>query len=265
MRPREWACLVAALLMLPGCATAPTDPVALAAYKANHDPLEPLNRKVFAFNEVIDTVLLKPIAKAYLWIVPRAGRDGLRNILSNLSETAVMANDALQGEGRRARITASRFLMNSTLGVVGISDFAGRHGFEKQTGDFGQTLHVWGLPEGPYLILPLWGPTNPRDAVGSGVDTYLDPLRYVVRRYNYPSGLSAARVVGFGIDERSRSIDALDELKRESIDYYASFRSLYRQHRAADVDRTSTRAAPADDFYSDPGAPAGAAAKQGSP
>ena len=244
------------LCLLPGCATAPRDPVALEAFRANNDPLEPFNRKVFAFNELLDRFIIKPIAQGYLRIVPRAGRDGILNIIKNLNEPVVFANDALQGEGRRAAITAGRFVLNSTLGVAGIMDVAGKHGLVRQNGDFGQTLHVWGFDEGPYLVLPLWGPSNPRDAVGAGVDIYMVPYRYIADKDNYPSGLSAANTGLGGIDERSRNIDSLDELQRESIDYYASFRSLYRQHRAAEVERGAAPASPTDDLYSDPGAPA---------
>ncbi len=257
--------LPAITILIVGCATAPSDPVALEAFKANNDPLEPLNRRVFDFNQVLDRLIFKPIAKGYVRVVPNRGREGIHNFLDNLKEPVVLANDTLQGEGRRAAITAGRFTINSTAGILGFVDFAGRHGLEKQNGDFGQTLHIWGFPEGPYLILPLWGPSNPRDAIGSGVDIYLDPLRYVAKKYNYPSGLSAARALASGIDERSRNIETLDELQRESIDFYAAFRSLYRQHRVSEIARGSTPQSPSGDFYSDPDAPVGAGGPAGKP
>ncbi len=256
------------LVLIFGCATPPSDPAALAAFKANNDPLEPLNRKVFVFNQVLDRFIFLPLAKGYIHVVPDRGREGIHNFLENLKEPVVLANDTLQGEGRRAAITAGRFTINSTIGILGFVDFAGQHGLQRQNGDFGQTLYLWGFREGAYLILPLWGPSNPRDAIGSGVDIYLDPLRYVARRYNYPSGLSAARAIASGIDERSRNIDTLDELQRESIDYYAAFRSLYRQHRASEVTRTSTAPTHSGDLYNDPDAPTGAGGpneKQGTP
>ena len=264
MRRKAQAVCSLALAVLAGCATPPSDPAALAAFRANRDPLEPLNRKVFAFNEVLDRFLFKPLAQGYVKAVPKAGRDGIHNFLGNLKEPVILANDTLQGEGRVAAVTAERFVLNSTIGVVGLFDFAGKHGLQKQSGDFGQTLRVWGFPEGPFLMLPVWGPSNPRDAIGTGVDIYLDPMRYVARRYNYPSGMSLARAFVGGIDERSRNIDTLDELRRESIDYYAAFRSLYRQHRAAEVDRGSAPAAPTGDFYSDPGVPTDVGGTQGS-
>lgn len=240
-------------LFAAGCATVPTDPVARAAFKANNDPLEPLNRKIFAFNLLVDRAVLKPIARAYRWIVPASGRDGLRNFLKNLGEPVVLANNVLQGEFRRAGMTSERFVINSTVGIAGLADVAGRHGLDRQTGDFGQTLYVWGAAEGPYLVLPVVGPSNPRDGIGSGVDIYLDPFRYLARKYNYPTALSVAEYAAAGIDERARNIDSLDELQRESVDYYASLRSLFRQHRAGELRRGRPPPAPQlDDFYNDP-------------
>lgn len=245
--------LAAALLaVLPGCATVPRDPAALAVYRANNDPLEPMNRKTFAFNQVIDRMFLRPISKIYVKLVPEAGRDAVLNFLKNINEPVVFANDGLQGRIRPAGKTACRFAINSTVGLVGLFDVAGRHGLERQTGDFGQTLHAWGFPEGPYLVLPIVGPSTPRDGVGSGVDIYISPWRYVARNNNYPTGLSIAEFGLNGIDERSRNLDSLDELQRESVDFYAAFRSLYRQHRAAELNES---AAPAADFYRDPGGP----------
>lgn len=243
-------------LFMAGCATVPKEPAARASFKANKDPLEPLNRKVFAFNLLIDRALLKPIAKAYLRTVPSPGRDGLRNFLKNLKEPVVLANNVLQGEFRRAGTTAERFVINSTVGIAGLVDVAGRHGLERQTGDFGQTLYFWGVGEGLYLVLPVVGPSNPRDAIGFGVDIYLDPFRCAARKYNFPTGLSVAEQAAAGIDERSRNIDSLDELQRESVDYYASLRSLFRQHRAGELRHGQPPPAPQiNDFYNDPDAP----------
>jgi phospholipid-binding lipoprotein MlaA len=252
MRRAASVALAVLLPILGGCATVPSDPAARAVFRANNDPLEPLNRRIFAFNQGVDQVLLKPISKAYVALLPQLGRDAVRNFLENLNEPIVFANDALQGRFRPAGTTACRFAINTTAGLAGLIDVAGRHGFGQQTGDFGQTLHVWGIPEGPYLLLPVVGPSSPRDGIGSGVDIYLSPWRYVAINNNYPTGLTIAEMGLAGIDERSRNLDSLDELRRESVDYYAAFRSLYRQHRAAEL---AEPAGPAADFYSDPGSP----------
>lgn len=237
-----------------GCATVPRDPVARAQFRANNDPLEPLNRKTFAFNEFLDRDLIKPVAKGYRRVIPEKGRDALRHFLDNLNEPIVFANAVLQGRLRSAGTTGCRFVVNSTVGFAGLADVASRHRLTKQIGDFGQTLWTWGVPEGPYLILPLLGPSNPRDAVGSGADAYGDPFRYASRAPDYSSYVTGGRKVLDGVDKRSRSIEALDEMRHEAIDYYASFRSLFRQHRAAELRGGANPAPmPSPDFYEDPG------------
>lgn len=253
MRRRAIAAAPLLLALLASCASVPSDPAAREAFKANNDPLEPMNRKIFAFNQVVDRYVIKPVAKGYVRALPLTVRDHILNFLKNLNEPVVFVNDSLQGEGRRATITASRFVLNTTIGIAGVFDFAGAQGLPRQTGDFGQTLSVWGFHDGPYLMIPVWGPSSPRDALGSGVDIYLVPYRYLGNRYNYPSGLSASIAGLTGIDERSRNIDSLDEIQRESIDYYAAFRSFYRQHRKAVVERGVSPPTAPDDMYSDPG------------
>lgn len=254
-RPASLALAACLGLALAGCATPPRDPAERAAFEANHDPLEPLNRKIFAFNQAFDRCLVKPVAKTYVRVVPAPGRAGLHNFIQNLGEPIVLGNDLLQADFRRAAKTAGRFLIDSTIGIGGIIDVADSARLPQQTGDFGQTLHAWGWRGGPYLVLPLFGPSDPRDAVGQGVDVFLDPLRFVADNANYPTGLSAAKTIASGIDERSRNLGTLDELERESIDYYAALRSLYRQNRAAVLgEKTQTPAAPSEGFYSDPGA-----------
>jgi phospholipid-binding lipoprotein MlaA len=246
--------LLALPILLGGCATMPRDPAARAAFEANNDPLEPLNRRIFAFNLLVDRAVLRPIAQIYVRVVPGPGRDALRNFIKNLQEPIVFANDVLQGGFTRAGKTVLRFAIDSTAGFAGIVDVGARNGLERQSGAFGQTLHVWGFGEGPYLVLPIVGPSNPRDGIGEGVDIYLDPFRYVAKHNNYPTGYSVAEQGAEGIDERSRNIDTLDELQRESVDYYASLRSLFRQNRAGELRRgRQAQAPPPADFYNDPG------------
>lgn len=243
-------------LML-GCATTPSDPAALAAFKANNDPLEPMNRGVFAFNQAIDSAVIKPIAKGYVQVLPQPVRDGLRNAVSNLNEPVVFANNVLQGQFRRSGTTAGRFLLDSTFGLAGFVDVARREGLKKQTGDLGQTFHAWGFPEGPYLVIPILGPSNPRDAAGLGLEVYLDPFRYITSNDDFPKAATYAPGIVGGIDERSRNIDKLDAIRKEAIDFYASLRSLFRQNRAAELRGDGDSAAPQQEgLYDDPGSEA---------
>jgi phospholipid-binding lipoprotein MlaA len=248
--------LIAAALSLglAGCASVPTDPAARAAFKANNDPLEPLNRDTFAFNLFVDRVLIKPLAQGYKAVLPEPIREALRHFLDNLHEPVVLANDLLQGRLKSAGQTGLRFALNTTVGFGGIDDVATGFKLPKKTGDFGQTLWAWGLPEGPYLILPVVGPSSPRDGIGMWVDIYIDPFRYVAGRQNYPSAVSVGRFAADGIDLRSRNIEAIDVMQKEAVDYYASFRSLFRQNRAAMINSEKPSAMlPSTDFYADPG------------
>ncbi|MEK7246697.1 MAG: VacJ family lipoprotein, partial [Pseudomonadota bacterium] len=164
--------LLAAVPPLSGCATAP-DPSnadALAEYRQINDPIEPANRVIFAFNRAIDAAILKPLAKIYRDFTPKIFQDAVGNILANLRAPVVLANDVLQGEGKRAGNTLARFVVNSTVGLGGMIDAASEMGVPRHAEDFGQTLAVWGVPEGPYLMLPLFGPSNPRDLVGLAAD-----------------------------------------------------------------------------------------------
>lgn len=239
--------------LLGGCVTLPRDPAARAELKAQNDPLEPLNRKAFAFNEFVDRVAAKPVARTYVKVVPRPARDALRHVLDNLDEPAVLVNNLLQGQFKRAGISAARFLINTVTGPVGLRDVAGRGGLARQSGDFGQTLYVWGFGDGPYLMLPLVGPSNPRDAIGQGVDVFLDPCWYVAHHEESPAVDTTSRDVASGIDERARNLDTLDELQRTSIDFYAALRSYFRQNRSAELRHGGPPPSPAD-FYEDPDA-----------
>jgi phospholipid-binding lipoprotein MlaA len=253
MTPRRFSVVMLSWsLAMAGCATVPTDPAARAEYRANHDPFEPLNRRTFAFNLFVDRVLIKPVAEGYRKALPARARDAFRHFLDNLNEPLVFVNTVLQGRLPDAGTTGFRFLLNSTFGIVGFIDVATPQKLPKQVGDFGQTLWRWGLPGGPYLIIPVFGPTNPRDGIGSGVDLYIDPFRYIARKQSDPNLMSGSRVVADGIDKRSRSIDALDEMQRESVDYYASFRSFFRQHRDAELRGGGPEAPlPPPNFYDD--------------
>jgi phospholipid-binding lipoprotein MlaA len=220
-----------AWISLSGCATPPTDPDELAAYKENNDPLEPMNRYFFEVNYGLDEILIKPIAAWYNAILPTPVEHSVHNFLRNLNGPVIFANDLLQGNGHRAGITAKRFLINSTLGVAGLFDVAADwFDLKYHDEDFGQTLAVWGSGEGPYLVIPVLGPSNPRDVTGKVVDSFMDPWGYVFRHYDL-SGLTYARTALEGIDLRARNLDTLDAIRKGAVDYYATIRSLYRQHR----------------------------------
>jgi len=237
--------------MLAGCATPPSDPAERAAFEQSNDPLEPMNRHLLDANLFVDRILLKPATQVYTTILPEEGRDALKHVLDNMKEPVVVINSVLQAEPKAAATSAGRFVINTTIGIGGLVDIAAKNGLDKQIGDFGQTLFVWGLPEGPYLILPILGPSNPRDLVGMGIDAYIDPFSLLATAKNIDQ-IQIARFVLDGIDQRARASDILDDLQKNSLDFYAQLRSLSQQHRAAELRRG---AVPAPDFYQDPNQP----------
>lgn len=215
-------------LLFSACATAPSpdDKEAYAAYKEANDPLEPMNRAVFAFNQGFDKVLLRPAAITYRTVLPRPVRESNTNFLDNLESPVIFLNDLLQAKPGRARTTLARFVINTSIGFFGFFDPAENMGYAYHDEDFAQTLGYWGVSSGPYLMLPILGPLPPRDAAGFAVDILTDPLTYVFddhREVNYALyGVDA-------IDQRHQVLDEFDELERTSVDYYAAIRSLYRQ------------------------------------
>jgi phospholipid-binding lipoprotein MlaA len=248
-------CVVAAGLLLVsalcGCATPPTDPSERAAFDETNDPLEPLNRKILDVNQVVDRLLLKPAAQVYVAVIPEGGRNAVRRVLDNMKEPIIVINNVLQGEFDRAGIAFGRLAFNTTFGLVGVFDVASKWGLEKQTGDFGQTLFVWGLPEGPYLVLPVFGPSNPRDAIGILVDSYGDPVTFIANAKDIDE-LEITRFLADGIDQRARVLDVLDELHKNALDYYAEIRSLSRQRRASELRHGAAPPTPKG-FYDVPG------------
>ena len=244
-------------LALGACATPPTDPAQRAQYDANNDPLEPMNRGIFAFDMFVDKWFVKPAAQTYRTVVPDFGRDAIRHFLNNLHEPVIFANDVAQTEFTRAGVTAGRFAINSTVGVGGIFDWASKWGLEQQSGDFGQTLYHYGVGEMFYLVLPILGPSNPRDVVGLVADGYADPFSYLA--YDYGAEVADyARWGAEGLDTRAQNIENFDEIERTSIDLYAAVRSLYRQHRESELRHGEPAPTPFEmnDLYKDPDAPA---------
>lgn len=195
-----------------------------------NDPFESSNRFFFGVNQVLDDALVRPAAVVYKAVLPDFARDGVRNFLTNLNSPVIFANDLMQGEGDRAGTTMVRFGINSTVGVLGLVDVATDLGYPYHDEDFGQTLAVWGVNDGPYFYFLILGPSSARDFTGFVVDLGLDPLTYVGWGNNY-QWVPLSRAVVTLLDVRSRNIETLDEIERTSVDYYASIRSLYRQSR----------------------------------
>jgi phospholipid-binding lipoprotein MlaA len=226
-------------ILTTGCASAPdpSDAEAYAEWEEINDPLEPMNRGFFTFNRGLDTLLLKPLAIMYKEFLPPPFQRGIHNFLDNVKTPVVLANNLLQTDMPAAGNTLSRFLVNTTLGVGGLGDPATDLGLERKSDDFGMTLAVWGVGEGPYLMLPILGPSNPRDASGMAVDSLLlDPIGLLGALGNdklFP--YSMARTVLTAVDTRSRFIEELDEVEKTSLDFYAAVRSLYRQNRRAEI------------------------------
>ncbi len=197
-----------------------------------YDPWEGFNRGIFAFNDVLDRFLLKPIAQAYDFVMPDAAKDNIRNAFYNLGEPVRLANDMLQFEGGDAAKTTGRFLVNTTVGIVGLFDVASDWGMSRHPSDFGQTLHSYGSGVGPYLVLPILGPSTLRDGTGTLVDMFFDPRTWLL---DFPTNMSITG--GKGTVRREELIQPLDDLRENSIDYYSALRSAYFQDRAVDLRR----------------------------
>jgi phospholipid-binding lipoprotein MlaA len=231
--------LIAALLLgnFAGCAKPPpaSDPEAVADYNETNDPLEPTNRVMYAVDNGIDTVLLAPVARAYRFVFPESVRNGIHNVLNNLGTPVELSNDMLSGKPRRAGDTTMRFLINTTVGVVGVFDVAKKWGYPDHDSDFGMTMALWGVPEGPFLFLPVFGPSDPRDAVGLGVNAVMDPFTWVGQG-TVVRVLDWSRFAINAVDQRERHLDDIESTKKTALDPYATFRSLYRQHRRSQIE-----------------------------
>lgn len=222
-----WAAVLG--LVLAGCASAPA-----GQSGDKGDPYEATNREIFEFNQQLDQMFLLRTARTYNEIVPAFGRERVHDLLAHLDLPTTFANDLLQGESRRAVETLGRFAVNSTVGLGGFFDPATEHfGMPDHSEDFGQTLGVWGVDGDPYLMLPMLGPSSPRDLVGRAGDAAADPLTWIAFKQHI--WWSAGRAYVKVLDLRARNIDTLADIERSSLDFYASARSLYRQYRASEI------------------------------
>ncbi len=205
-----------------------------AGAQTPEDPIEGVNRQIFAFNQVVDGAFLRPLAIMYRGVFPQPVRNGVSNVFLNLSEPVNMLNSALQGNGDRFGNSAGRFLINSTLGLGGVFDVANnlepefRRPYARE--DFGQTLAVWGWEDSSYFVIPFFGPSTVRDTGGFAVDFLTTPWGFVA-----PTEVTVAFGAVRAVDLREGVLDQLDDLERSSLDFYASLRSIYLQRRQQEI------------------------------
>ncbi len=216
--------LIALCLLVTGCATAPDRD------GAANDPLEPLNRRVHAFNDVFDRNIAQPVARGYNAVLPRPVNRGISNFFRNLGDVGVLINSALQLKPRKTVITANRLMINTTLGIVGVFDVAGMMGAKPQDEDFGQTLGYWGADAGPYLVLPFLGPSSVRDGAGLLVDSTYDPI-YAIDDSGTEAGLTVLRIV----DTRARLLGTTGLLDTAAVDPYAYMRDAWLRRRVNQI------------------------------
>lgn len=218
------AAMIISVLALSACATQPEE-----------DPLEDMNRAVHSFNTFVDKGLIRPVAKGYRYITPDGIRERIGNFSDNLREPLNMINAFLQGDFEQGMVSFWRFTLNSTIGIFGIHDVAATAGLKERREDFGQTLGYWGSGNGPYIVLPILGPSNGRDVVGRVADWFLDPFTYYLDTND-----RIWLAVGQGLVERERLLDPIDDIYDTSLDPYVTFRSVYEQHRDAQIENRNS-------------------------
>ncbi len=225
LEPSFWAWLAALLLCvsaLGGCAG--------GAPLVAHDPLEPLNRQVFKFNDALDTAIVKPVAIAYRDHTPTPLRQGIGNVFNNLQDSWSVVNNLLQLKIVYAYDSLARVAINTLLGVAGVVDVASEMGIERHTQDFGHTLGVWGVPPGPYLVLPILGPSSLRDAVALSVDWQGDPLGQLPNE-----SVRNAALLLRGLDTRAGLLKATSMLEEAALDRYTFARDAFLQNRRNNI------------------------------
>jgi len=222
-----------AALSLGGCASSKS-PSIIDSGNAIYDPYEEYNRAVTKFNLVVDNAVVYPAVRGYRMITPKPAREGLQNVIKNLRSPINLVNQLLQGDLSGARDVALRAVVNTTVGLGGIFDVAAYEGIPYESEDFGQTLAVWGIGNGPYIVMPLFGASNMRDYTGLLADSMMDPLRWYThntdkdRLYYAISGTNYLLL-------RDSLYASMREMERSSFDYYAATRSAYYQYRKAAI------------------------------
>jgi phospholipid-binding lipoprotein MlaA len=207
-----------------GCATR-------TPYEDASDPLEPVNRAIYTFNDYFDRGILKPVAQQYVRFVPDAARTGVRNVFNNLVEPITIVNDVLQGKGHQAAGDTMRLIFNTTFGVLGLMDVSTGWGLERHREDFGQTFAVWGFGEGWYLVLPFLGPSNVRDGIGVVAAWKMQPVPYLVDDTTTRYGIYAL----YFVSQRADLLSATEVLDTAALDPYLQVREAYRQKRWSDI------------------------------
>jgi phospholipid-binding lipoprotein MlaA len=227
---RQIACvaILASVALLTGCAT--TRPAANSGdgqmTAANEDPLEGFNRAVFNLNDKLDRALFKPIAQGYDKVLPEAVRSCVSNGFGNVADVSASLNNFLQGKFKEGGSDICRVTINSTIGVLGCFDVASKWGFEKHNEDFGQTLGVWGVPSGPYLVIPFFGPSTFRDGPALIVDAYTDPTHYIPF-VAWRNRLYLLRLV----DKRAQALDTTNFIDNAALDPYVFVRDAFMARR----------------------------------
>ncbi|MCC6849529.1 MAG: VacJ family lipoprotein [Deltaproteobacteria bacterium] len=213
---------------------------------ADYDPWQRMNRGIFWFNDRCDVYVLEPVAKGWDLVMPERAETSIANFFANLRFPVVMVNNLLQGKPGAAAIDVGRFMVNTSFGIAGLFDPATIWGLTKHDEDFGQTLGVWGVPPGPYLVLPLLGPSNPRDTGGMPVDYVLSITPLVLDSFWW-TGAGIVNVV----NTRAQYLDEVRNAKEASLDYYVFARNAYYQRRKALVNdqQEESGQAPPDDLY----------------
>jgi len=224
-----WGSLIVSM-SLAGCATTTT-----RATNPN-DPWQGWNRGVQSFNDDLDNVILKPMAKAYQWVTPKPVDEGVTNFFSNIDDIGVTINDFMQFKMMQGGMDASRFLVNTTVGVAGVFDVAGMMNLPKHNEDFGQTLGAWGVPSGSYLVLPFFGPSSPRDAIGLLGDALMNPLTYIgfIGGAAVNAATAGSRVVEV-TDTRADLLTSEKIVDEAAVDRYDFIKNAYQQHRQYEV------------------------------
>lgn len=213
--------------LLAGCSTTNTK-------NNQQDPWEHWNRGAQEFNDQLDSTIIKPLAKSYLWVTPKFVNDGITNFFSNINDIGVTVNDLLQFKMLQSGMDASRFLINSTAGVVGFIDVAKMLDLPKHNEDFGQTLGTWGIPSGNYLVLPFFGASSPREVAGSIGDALLNPLTYTFVFAGSGAAVSAINGGSKAVDLTDTRADLIPKEKivnEASVDRYSFIKNAYQQRR----------------------------------